>query len=148
MSLSDGQCEHAHFAAGAEMDSELGICGNRNGSEQEPPQGDMAKRGDSLHFEHKRPLGASCKSDTGGTSSSEDSGDHDAASGDHDVAMGNVLGSALTYQLRQPQIYKALGMDKPLSSIPAFEADQWLESWQVIASSVPSQQAKLSESAP
>ncbi len=101
----------------------------------------MAKRGDSLHFEHKRPLGAPCKSDTGGTSSSEDSGDHDAA-------MGNVLGSALTYQLRQPQIYKALGMDNPLSSIPVFEADQWLESWQVIASSVPPQQAKLSESAP
>ena len=86
MILLNGKCEHAPFLVGAEMDSELGICGNQDGSEQE---GDMAKRGDSLRFEYKRPLGAPCKSDTGGTSSSEDSGDHDAA-------MGNALGSALT----------------------------------------------------
>ncbi len=138
MLLLDGKCENAHFAAGAQMDSESGIWGDRDGSEQE---GDMANREHSLNFEHKRPLGGPCKSDRGGTSSSQESGDHDAA-------MGNVLGSALTYQLRQPQIYKALGMDIPPSSIPVFEADQWLESWQVIASSIPSQQAKLSESTP
>ena len=62
--------------------------------------------------------------------------------------MGNVLVSALTYQLHQPQIYKALGMNRPPISISVFEADQWWESWHVIASSIPSQQAKLSESAP
>ena len=65
-------------------------------------------------------------------------------SGDHAAAMGNVLGAALTCQLRQPQIYKALGMDRPPISITVFEADRWLDSWHVVASSVPSQQAKLS----
>ena len=40
-----------------------------------------------------------------------------------------------------------LGMGKAPTSTPVFEADSWLESWQVVASSVPSQQAKLSECA-
>ena len=91
--------------------------------------------------EHGRASGAPYASDRGGTRGSQDLGDHEAA-------KGNVLGLALTCQLRQPQIYKALGMDRPLNSIPVFEADRWLESWHVIASSVPSQQAKLSRSAP
>ena len=90
--------------------------------------------------EHGRASGAPCGSDRGGTGGSQGSGDHEAA-------KGNVLGLALTCQLRQPQIYKALGMDRPPISIPVFEADRWLESWHVIASSLPSQQAKLSRSA-
>jgi len=126
------------FAVGASTDSEPGTGGDRDSSKQ---KGDMANREHSLKIEHTRPPGAPYGSDRGGTSSSQESGDHDAA-------MGNVLSPALTCQLRQPQIYKALGMDRPPISIPVFEADQWLESWHVIASSIPSQQAKLSESAP
>ena len=89
--------------------------------------------------EHGRASDAPSGSDRGGTGGSRGSSDHEAA-------KGNVLGLALTCQLRQPQIYKALGMDRPPISIPVFEADRWLESWHVIASSVPSQQAKLSRS--
>ena len=40
--------------------------------------------------------------------------------------MGNVLGSALTYQLRQPEAYEALSMHKLPNSFPVFEADRWL----------------------
>lgn len=101
----------------------------------------MASRKLSLRYEHTLSSDASYGSDRGDTSCSQESGDHDAA-------MGNVLGSALTYLLHQPQIYKALGMNRPPISISVFEADQWWESWHVIASSIPSQQAKLSESAP
>ena len=42
---------------------------------------------------------------------------------DHEAAKGNVLGLALTCQLRQPQIYIAQGMDRPPNSILVFEAD-------------------------
>ena len=91
--------------------------------------------------DYSRASGAAYASDSSGTGGSQDSGDHEAA-------KSNVLGSALRCQLRQPQIYKALGMDRPPTSIPVFEAERWLESWHVIASSVPSQQAKLSRSAP
>ena len=100
----------------------------------------MARREHSLKDEHAHSSDASYGRDRGDTSRSQESGDHAAA-------MGNMLGSALTYQLHQPQIYKALGMDRPPTFIPVFEADQWLESWRVIASSIPSQQAKLSGSA-
>ena len=91
--------------------------------------------------EHGRASGAPYGTDRGDTGGSQDSGDNEAA-------MGNVLGAALTCQLRQPTIYKALGMDRPPTSIPVFDADHWLDSWHVIASSMPSQQAKLSGSAP
>ncbi|KAL3143544.1 hypothetical protein ABBQ38_002343 [Trebouxia sp. C0009 RCD-2024] len=91
--------------------------------------------------EHGRASGAPYGTDRGDTGGSQDSGDNEAA-------MGNVLGVALTCQLRQPTIYKALGMDRPPTSIPVFDADHWLDSWHVIASSMPSQQAKLSGSAP
>ena len=56
-------------------------------------------------------------------------------SGDPDAAMDNVLGSALTYQLRQLKTYEALSMHKPPNFIPVFEPDHWLKSWQVVASS-------------
>lgn len=58
--------------------------------------------------------------------------------------MGNVLGPAVMNGLRQPNIYRALGKDQHLTSIPVFEADQWLGSWRVITNSMPPQQAKLS----
>ncbi len=132
--LLDSKCAHASFfVVGGQTDSEPGTEGDQDGSEQE---GNMAGCEHSPKDEH-----ASYGPDRGDTSRSQESGDHDAA-------MGNLLGSALTYQLHQPEIYKALGMDRPPTSIPVFEADQWLESWHVIASSVPSQQAKLSQSAP
>ena len=44
--------------------------------------------------------GAPDGTDRGDTGGSQDSGDYEAA-------MGNVLGAALTCQLRQPQIYKS-----------------------------------------
>lgn len=47
-------------------------------------------------------------------------------------------------QMCQPQKCKALGMDRSPVSIPVFEADRRLDSWHVTASSMPSQQAKLS----
>lgn len=113
------------FATGAQTNSGPG--GRRDGSDQ--------------HNDHGWAFGAPDGVDRGDTGGSH-------VSGDHEAAMGNVLGAALTCQLRQPQIYKALGMDRPPISIPVYEADRWLDSWHVIASSVPSQQAKLSRSAP
>ena len=78
------------------------------------------------------------------TDSSTNGGSQRSADCESDAAMGGVLAAALTSQLRQPSIYKALGMTMAPTSIPVWEADRWLESWHVIASSVPSEQAKLS----
>ena len=125
-----------HFVVGAQTNSDSGTGGRRDGSEQGHETANCGRKD-----EHGRASGAPYGSDRGGTGGSQDSGDHEAA-------KGNVLGLALICQLRQPQIYKALGMDRPPNSIPVFEADRWLESWHVIASSVPSQQAKLSRFAP
>ena len=119
---------------GAQTDSEPETRGGPDSSERED---DTTNPEHSLQGEHARPQGAPPASEGRGTSSH--------GSGDHAAAMGNVLGAALTYQLRQPDIYRALGMDHPPTSIPVSEADRWLESWHVIASSVPSQQAKLSK---
>ena len=121
------------FALGAQTSSGSGTGGQGDDSEEE-------HAANQVQNEHGRASGAPDGTDRGHTGRFQDSGDYEAA-------MGNVLGSALTCQLRQPQIYKALGMDRPLSSIPVFQADRWLDSWHVIASSMPSQQAKLSRSA-
>ena len=122
------------FALGAQAISDSGTGGQGDGSEEGH---EMANRDRN---EHGRASGAPDGTDRGGTGGSQDSGDYEAA-------MGNVLGAVLTCQLRQPPIYKALGMDRPPTSIPVFEAGRWLDSWHVIASSMPSQQAKLSRSA-
>ena len=101
--LLDSKCAHASFfVVGGQTDSEPGTEGDQGGSEQE---GNMAGCEHSPKDEH-----ASYGPDRGDTSRSQESGDHDAA-------MGNLLGSALTYQLHQPEIYKALGMDRPPTSI-------------------------------
>ncbi len=93
------------FVVGGETDSEPGTEGDQDGNEQE---GDMARREHSLKDEHAHSSDASYGRDRGDTSRSQESGDHAAA-------MGNILGSALTYQLHQPQIYKAIGL--PLLSL-------------------------------
>ena len=121
------------FALGAQTSSGSGTGGQRAGSEEGHEMADYDQN------EHGRASGAPDGTDRGDTAGSQDPGDYDAA-------MGNVLGAALTCQLRQPEIYQALGMDRPPTSIPVFEADHWLDSWHVIASSMPSQQAKLSRS--
>ena len=123
------------FVLGAQTSSDSGTGAQRDGSKEGH---EMANRDQS---EHGRASGAPYGTDRGDTGGSQDSGDNEAA-------MGNVLGAALTYQLRQPHIYEALGMDRAPASIPVFEADHWLDSWHVIATSMPSQQAKLSRSAP
>ena len=125
-----------HFAclgARTKSDSETG--GQRDSSEEGH---EMANRDQS---ELGGASGAPYGTDRGDTGGSQDSGDYEAA-------MGNVLGAALTCQSRQPHVYKALGMDTAPTSIPVFEADHWLDSWHVIGSSMPSQQAKLSRSPP
>ncbi|KAA6429165.1 MAG: hypothetical protein FRX49_00562 [Trebouxia sp. A1-2] len=119
----------------AEKKSDSGTGGQRDRSEEGHEMANCDQN------EHGRASGAPYGTDRGDTGESQDSGDNEAA-------MGNVLGAALTCQLRQPTIYKALGMDRPPTSIPVFDADHWLDSWHVIASSMPSQQAKLSGSAP
>ena len=123
------------FVSGAEKKSDSGTGGQRDRSEEGHEMANCDQN------EHGRASGAPYGTDRGDTGESQDSGDNEAA-------MGNVLGAALTCQLRQPTIYKALGMDRPPTSIPVFDADHWLDSWHVIASSMPSQQAKLSGSAP
>lgn len=123
------------FVLGAQTSSDSGTGGQRDGSEE----GHEMANGDQS--EHGRASGAPYGTDRGDTGGSQDSGDYEAA-------MGNVLGAALTCQLRQPHIYEVLNMDRAPTSIPVFEADHWLDSWHVIASSMPSQQAKLSRSAP
>lgn len=67
---------------------------------------------------------------------------------DNAAAMSNVLAAALRHQLHQPDIYEALGMSAPPTSIPIREVDNWMDSWRVVASSVPSEQAKLCKVAP
>lgn len=67
---------------------------------------------------------------------------------DNAAATSNVLAAALRHQLHQPEVYEALGMSAPPTSIPICEVDNWMDSWRVVASSVPSQQAKLSKVAP
>ncbi|DBA85175.1 TPA: hypothetical protein ACH3X2_005888 [Trebouxia sp. C0005] len=129
------QANQAVILEGAEKKSDSGTGGQRDRGEEGHEMANCDQN------EHGRASGAPYGTDRGDTGESQDSGDNEAA-------MGNVLGAALTCQLRQPTIYKALGMDRPPTSIPVFDADHWLDSWHVIASSMPSQQAKLSGSAP
>lgn len=60
-------------------------------------------------------------------------------SGDHHAAVGNVLGSALTCQLRQPEGSSYLD----IVGGPPPSCAQRLEVWNISASKLPSQQAKL-----
>ena len=114
------------------MDSEPGTEGDQDGSEQE---GDMAGREHSLKDEH-----ASYGPDRGDTSRSQET-----ETMMQPWAMYWVLLSHINCtSLKSTKRWAWTGLP-PLS---VCEADQWLESWHVIASSAPSQQVKLSKSAP
>lgn len=112
-------------AAGAEDDPDTRAQGQWDDSQQEQPIGDN----DNLVADRHAQPGAPDESERDKIKGQSQQ------SGDCDAVMGNVLGSALTYQLRQLETYEALSMHKLPNFIPVFEADHWLKSWQVVAGS-------------
>ncbi len=86
-----------------------------------------------------RPASPSTTPDKGGTSATSQ-----ADAGEQEAVQREALGAALRYHLHQPQVFKAFGLEQPPTSIPVCDADGWVESWRVTASSDPHMQAKIS----